>query len=497
MALSPTTYSSSLVVGRTFADMRQQLDGLNQQLNTGKRADSYADLGLGRTVSLALRQEQAQIASYQETATLVSGRLQIVGTTLDRISALGTQTINRLTTTGLAVASNGVSDDQRTAKGALDELISHLNSSYAGRALFAGRAVDQKAVADSDTILNGEPGKAGLRQVMDERRQADIGDGLGRLVLAPVAADTVSVSQEAAGLPFGFTLDSIASTLTGATASGPGGAPPAISIALGSQPQAGQTVMLTLSMPDGSKTDLTLTAGTSTTAGEFAIGATVTDTANNLRTALSAALTDTAGRDLAAASGIQAAREFFAGAPPATPMRVSGLPLATATALVAGTSSDTTSWYLGDNGPGDPRDAAVARVDDGVTVGYGLRANETGFAGLMSGLAALVADDFSANSAADRGRAEALVRRVKDGLGANAATLGDIQADIGTAAKSVADATDRHKQTAVTIGGLIDNNENADSGEVSAQLLSLQNRMQASYQAAALILHLSLTNYLG
>src|SRR3954468_15355945 len=97
MALSPTTYSSSLTVGRTFADMRQQLDGLNQQLNTGKRADTYGDLGLGRTVSLALRQQQSRIAIYQETATLVSGRLQIVGTTLDRITALSTDTANRLT----------------------------------------------------------------------------------------------------------------------------------------------------------------------------------------------------------------------------------------------------------------------------------------------------------------------------------------------------------------------------------------------------------------
>lgn len=493
MAITPTSYSNAPGTLFAFSGMRGELDNLHRQLTTGKKADSYAGLGAERGVSLELRRTQAQIEAFQDTVAMVGGRLQVIDATLGRMSALGTETQNTLGGKPFALDANGVTSDQWIARGALEEVIAHLNSDYAGRALFSGRTVDQKPVADLATILDGAPGKAGLRQTIDERRQADLGDGLGRLVLDPVAADTVTLSEEAAGLLFGFKLTSVSATLNGAVLTGPAGAPPALSIALTTQPQAGQTVTLRLGLPDGSSTEFSLTAGS---LGDFAIGATVTDTANNLHAALQARLTDVGQNELAAASVAQAAQEFFA-IGPAAAMRVDGPPFDTATGLIAATPADTVGWYLGDDGGGNPRDTAVAAFDVGVTVGYGMRANELPFAKMVAGLAAVVADDFSAGSAQDERRLEALLGRAKGLLGQGGKALQVTQAEVAGAAKAGADAAERHRATGLMLGGLLESNEGADAAEVSAKLLTLQTRIEASYQATALIMHLSLTDYIG
>ena len=64
-----------------------------------------------------------------------------------------------------------------------------LNTAADGRYLFSGRTVDQEPVASTDQILNGNGAQAGLKQVIDERKQADLGaSGLGRLIVgAPIA----------------------------------------------------------------------------------------------------------------------------------------------------------------------------------------------------------------------------------------------------------------------------------------------------------------------
>src|SRR6202011_1396803 len=55
---------------------------------------------------------------------------------------------------------------------------------------------------------------------------------------------------------------------------------------------------------------------------------------------------------------------------PTPPLRVSGSPLGSATALVNG-SANTVKWYTGNSGPGSARSTATARVGDSLTVQYG------------------------------------------------------------------------------------------------------------------------------
>src|SRR4029077_11843287 len=98
------------------------------------------------------------------------------------------------------------------------------------RFLFSGSAIDTPSVASVDDILNGKGALAGLKQLIAERNQADLGaSGLGRLVLSPPTLTSVSVAEDVAGSPFGFKLNAVTSSLTGAVVTGPSGSPPAVS----------------------------------------------------------------------------------------------------------------------------------------------------------------------------------------------------------------------------------------------------------------------------
>ena len=73
---------------------------------------------------------------------------------------------------------------------------------------------------------------------------------------------------------------------------------------------------------------------------------------------------------------VQAGNDFFNTDASHPPQRVDGPPFDTATQARNGTSTDTVSWYMGDNATDDPRSTAQARVDTSQTVSYGSRANE-------------------------------------------------------------------------------------------------------------------------
>ncbi len=125
--------------------------------------------------------------------------------------------------------------------------------------------------------------------------QADLGaDGLGRLVIPAAAGTAVSVSEDAASSPFGLKLAAVNSSLTGATVTGPTGSPPAISVDLGAtNPNDGDSISFTFTLPDGTTQTLQLQATTSATPGpnQFTIGATPAATAANLQAALTAGVT--------------------------------------------------------------------------------------------------------------------------------------------------------------------------------------------------------------
>lgn len=498
-AISGTSLTTA-TAARTISQMRDQLSVLQRQLGTGKVSDTYGGLGLGSGLVLNLRAQLSGTSVFQSNSVSVETRVKLMNLSLERVRNIREETRADLTAPfDYSLVQDGQTAAQRSASGRLGEMLSLLNLDAGGRYLFSGRASDKPAVDTMARVLNGEGAQAGLKQIIAERLQADQGADLrGRITVNPAVGDVVSIDEDGAH-PFGFKLTG-ATTSFGATITGPGAAPRSIDIDLGTNPPAGATVRITMSMPDGTSTAIELTATTTAPPGdkEFLIGTTADDTAINLTTAIGTELERLAQVDLAAASAMQAGEDFFATDASNPPQRVAGPPFATATAMVAGTPANTISWYLGDNATDYARTTSVARVDDTITVNYGARANEEGIRWIVQNEAVFAAVSFSATDTNARDRYYALAARVGTAMDVPAGTqqIEAIQTELAGANVSAQAAKKRLAERAPVLQDMIDEVENVSSEEISVKLLALNTRMQASLQVTAMLSQLSLVQYI-
>src|SRR5438477_7960299 len=153
---------------QAIADMRSQLDDLQRQLGTGKKADSYAGLGLDRGLTIGLRAHLSTIASYGDSINNVGVRLNIAQTTLSRIAAIGREAKAGVVQSTFDADGTGQTTTQKTAQSQLGEILGLLNTQAGDRYLFSGRSGDQPAVESLQHILDGDGTRAGLKQLIAE-----------------------------------------------------------------------------------------------------------------------------------------------------------------------------------------------------------------------------------------------------------------------------------------------------------------------------------------
>ena len=498
MAVNPIGGSNGALI-TPLLNLRDQLDDLQTQLATGKKATTYAGMGVDRGFAIGLRAQVNNIDSYNDTITNVQTRIQIVNSTLSRMNDINATVQTAANSSTMTLSNTGQTIGQTSAQGALAELVDLLNVQAGNRYLFSGLATDTSSTASLDAIMNGVGAQAGLKQVIAERLQADQGTGTGRLVITAPTPTSVQVAEDASPSPFGLKLDTISSTLTGSTVTAPGGTPPAMSVDLGpTNPNDGDTVTFGFNLPDGTKEQITLTASTATPppANSFAIGATSTATAANLQAALNTAVAKLADTSLVAASAITASDNFFNSSPP---LRVGTTPLASATTLVPGTPANTVSWYTGENGAGSARGTSTARIDQSITVQYGARANEQSIRWILQNVAAYAAVTTSTTNPNGTAQVQALSQRI----GANLApqqgqqTIADMEADFAGAQTAMQAASDRQAQTKSMTQTMLDSVEGVNNDEVTSQILALQTNLQASYQTTAMLFQTSLLKYIS
>jgi flagellar hook-associated protein 3 FlgL len=499
MSITGVGSRSSLIV-QSLVEMRRQLDELQRQLGTGKKSDTYAGLGLDRGLAVGLRSHLTSLEAYGNAMTHVGVRLDVAQTTLGRIDEIAHRVKSSAMQSLVAIESGGQTVAQIAAYSEFGEILGLLNSQIGERYLFSGRDTDRPAVESIERIMNGEGPRAGLKQIIAERNQADLGaSGLGRLLVWKPNQFSVRVEEDAVS-PFGFKLAGVTSNLTNATVT-PSGPPAGSTVDLTpGNPNAGDTIEFGFTLPDGSTESIKLVATTSATPGpnQFTIGPTSDMTATNLQAALTAAVGQLAGTSLAAASAIAAADDFFNIDATNPPQRVDGPPFDSATALVAGTSTDTVIWYTGEMGTDPARATATARIDTSITVSYGLRANEEGIRFLVQNIAAFAAMTFPTGDPNAAGRSAALNQRIGAALGVppGIQKIEDIAVELAGAQTSIAAASDRHIQTKSTLADMLDQIEGVPTEQVAAQILSLQTRLQASLQTTSLLYQTSLVNYL-
>ena len=490
--------SGSSYIGAGILDLRNQLDTLSQQLASGKISNTYSGQGTGRSLAIGLRSQLSSLAGYADTAVNLNTRISVANLSLQRLVAVGSSVKGAAVSAVSTIDNTGQTAGQKTASLGFVESVDMLNAKSGDRYLFSGRATDTAPVASADAIMNGDGAQAGLKQLILERKQADVGtSGLGRVVLTAPSATSVQIAEDASPSEFGLKLNAITSTLTGATITQPTGTPAAMSVDLGAtNPADGESVKFTFNLPDGTTENITLTASTATPlpANSFAIGANSTATAANLNAALNTSIGALANGPLVAASAVTAGDNFF----DQPPMRVGTTPLGAATTLVAGTTANTVSWYNGETGTDSARGTAVAQVDQSITVQYGARADEQALRSQLQTVAVFAAVTTSATDPNANAQIAALNQRIAQNLAAvpGKQSIQDIQADFAGAQASIKATTDRQTQTKAITQAMLDSIEGINYDEVATKILALQTSLQASYQTTAKLYQMSLTKFL-
>lgn len=343
-----------------ISNMQARMAELQTQLGTGEKSSTLAGMGNDLPLSLSVRSRLSRIEGYSANIETLNLRLDFLDNAMSRFDEIEGEARNSALPGQYGTGDINMATLPDLSRARFDEVVTLLNSDVAGRYLFGGKVTDTAPLPNEEVILEGEGGRAGFRTVASERKIADLGDGLGRLSIAdypvapvpPAVVTGVTLSEDGVH-PFGFKLStaSAASANGMLTASTIAGTPPSTTINLAGQPIDGDTVTFGLTLPDGTETQITLTARAngSTGRGTFQIGADAAATLANLKQSLEETLEFTAGTELASASTFAAAQNFFNGAgEPVLRVDASG-GLANATALRLATPLDTVMWYTGEN----------------------------------------------------------------------------------------------------------------------------------------------------
>lgn len=536
-----------------LSTMREQLEDMQRQLATGQKAATYGTMGSGRTQSITFRSKISEIGGYLQNTDVLNMRISLLDKAMSRLEDIPSEASAAIDPNTYNIDSTGTTTGQKGAKIALNEVIGLLNSEADGRYLMSGKTTDTKPVASMNDMLYGTGNKYGLQKVVAERYTADMGTGkLGRLDLDNPAAtpDTVTITRQ--GTPpsaeFGYKIASASASTTDTShievtkATGLDSAGKTVNtsynVKFDTGLQAGDSVSLELENPDGTKSTVKLTATLTSPPGEgqFTIAQTAGTppsvdpdaTAANFKARLNDSLTTETKTTFQAASMMRASETFFDTASGGKPKRVDADPndnnlLATATGLRDGTDIDTVEWYAGYNATIDPNDSATsprndvtARVDSNINVGYGVRANEAAYANMVRSLAVMTVAEFDPkagtlgdtkattdaerqqNLKVEKARYSALASRV-DGVlafadGSQKPT--DIHTEIAVSGNVAKSAAERQTNSKTTLEVMLSGVEGINKEELTAQILTLQTRMNASYTTTMMLNNLSLLNYM-
>ncbi|HJE24561.1 MAG TPA: hypothetical protein K8W01_12965 [Methylorubrum populi] len=297
----------------SLVGMKTQLDGLAQQLSTGRTSETYGGLGAARTTSLSAHATISAQEGYLAAIGSAETRVKLTSASLTQLKSLSDSTRSNLT--GIVASRNETlpSTTVQLASSNLSAAIDALNQQAGGVYVFSGRATDTAPVVSQQAILNGDPaaGLDGLKALIAEQKKADLGSGNGRLTQT-ASGTTIDLSEDSnaeARANFGFSLLSAASSGSGALgAAVTAGTKADVALNFAQQPADGAQVRVVVQLTDGSQRTLDLTAraeGTAAAAGTFSIGATKEDTAANLKAALGGA--DIASVQSANPPGVSAA----------------------------------------------------------------------------------------------------------------------------------------------------------------------------------------------
>ena len=491
-----STFAQNLQIRQQVTELQSRMQTIQSQIATEKRASSFAGLGADASRSLNLRNQVTSIAGYQRSIAVTETRIEVMQQGFDRSRQLGEQaSINVIQ----AVYENNprLGTIRNQANSQFDELVSLLNRSVDGRHLFGGRETGAPPVAPADILLDGDPttGQYGLKQIIADRRVADGVDHFtrpGQLSVAYDGTSDILTIEDTLGDAFGYQLKSVnAGTLTTTTVAGP---PDQLTIDFTNSIttlNSGDTISIVLDLPDGSSLDISLEATRDPfddRDGVFLVGTDDDTTAANYQVAVLKALREHAQVELKAASAIAAADQFFDSTPPKIVSDPSGTPQ-----LVDDTLGRAVSWYRGDL-QSDARASQQAKIDDGMVLEYGVRADEPALRDSLKQLAVLASVDFSDETDLDYYRA--VVDRSAKALQSAGAGIADLIGEFGQKEELLVSVSEKQEAFVTLTNNQIVGIEDIDLYAATTDLFQLETQLQASYQVTARLQSLSIVNFL-
>ena len=148
------------------------------------------------------------------------------------------------------------------------------------------------------------------------------------------------------------------------------------------------------------------------------------------------------------------------------------------------TTAEPSFFYQGDD------NQVKARIDEGVTLEYGVKANDEGFEKLIRAIRLVKSTDLTdANVLGKFQHALNLLNESADNIAA-------VELNTGVRFQQLASTTQSLKDTKSILDGVVDEIERADTFEAVSILNQVQTQLEASYATAVRVSTLSLTRFL-
>ena len=152
MALSVSDIGKQLSEQFLLARIRQQVDHVQEQINTGKKSSTFSGLGIpAASNSISYRAERKQIESYISNIDQATARISVMDKSMSSITEIARQIQSDMraqlqdTTPYNSIYSNSASKH-------LAQIERFLNSQIGGRYLFAGTDINTPPFASDATL---------------------------------------------------------------------------------------------------------------------------------------------------------------------------------------------------------------------------------------------------------------------------------------------------------------------------------------------------------
>ena len=133
--------------------LKQDMQRLNAELTSGRVSDVRKTLAGNYSFLTDVERRVSVLGNYSIATTEASHFTGAMQLALGNFGSLTQSLSSSLLTAGASASGSDATDIAGEARATLDGLISTLNTSVAGRSLFAGNATNQSPVVDSEALL--------------------------------------------------------------------------------------------------------------------------------------------------------------------------------------------------------------------------------------------------------------------------------------------------------------------------------------------------------